>query len=149
MLINVKRVTVTSYKFWHQFVLTLANFALIQIDRTLDSVCMSCVYVARALSLLLLSRYQKLSFNRIYKQCCWRDFCDHSVLCHFYLTTCLLPTKLILPCKCMKQFRTNVKRRPTLVLICWLFSLLKAKFHYAIQLSNQLASWFASLLATC
>jgi len=25
----------------------------------------------------------------------------------------------------------------------------KAKFHYAIQLANQLASWFASWSATC
>jgi len=27
--------------------------------------------------------------------------------------------------------------------------LLKAKFHYAILLANQLASWFASWSATC
>ena len=26
---------------------------------------------------------------------------------------------------------------------------IKAKFHYAIQLANKLASWFASCSATC
>jgi len=30
-----------------------------------------------------------------------------------------------------------------------LVKLFKAKFHYAIQLANQLASWFASCSATC